>query len=354
MTLWYRADVGRHRHRKVRRLARELGVHVMHAAGIHDALCAMVAEAEADDGSLAGITAEDVATEVDFDGEPARLFEALSVSGIIEAGNDGLLLHGFAERSGVVISKSRADRMRLKESRVRRATLAGRSPDAPASVSVTYERTNVRDLTSGKPDGVCVEPTDYSAALQASIEQAKATKAEQLALVNPEHEGRPLGAFVDAWNRGTAGSPIPKAIAPGTRASARDKRLREATSRFTDPDEWFWCGKALAGDRHHRGQNDRGWVADLGWLLERGNGSKLEAWMARGAELRARGGRPAVVPVPTPSSHDPKDTTAAAQRAYRDEQQRRAEAERAKVREPVPLSALKVELPEFLRKGRDK
>ena len=65
MSGWYRADVGRHTHRKVRRLARELGVHVMHAVGIHDSLCAMVAEADADDGALGSITADDIAAEVE-------------------------------------------------------------------------------------------------------------------------------------------------------------------------------------------------------------------------------------------------------------------------------------------------
>lgn len=327
MTGWYRADVGRHTHRKVRRLARELGVHTMHAVGIHDSLCAMVAEADADDGALGSITADDIAAEVEWEGEPARLFEALLRAGIIDVTEDDRpILHGFAERSGASVRKAKNDRARIQDFRASRAGVEGVSRGRSASVALashtrTNERTNERSPQS-PPGGGSLEPL-----LEESIAHEKAKKAEQLTLANPESPGRPLAAFVAAWNEGCLGSSIPKAIEPGTRASARDKRLREETLRFPEPEAWFWCAKALGASPGHNGRGTSGFVADLPWLLERGKGAKLEQWMARGAELKARGGK--VAPVPVAGERGDERTVRAAN-AYREEQQKKHEATMAR------------------------
>lgn len=355
MSGWYRADVGRHTHRKIRRLARELGVHTMHAVGIHDSLCAMVAEADADDGALGSITADDIAAEVEWEGDPARLFEALLRAGVIDFNEDERpILHGFAERSGASVRKAKNDRARIQDFRSSRAGVAGESRGRSTSVArASHTRTNVRTYEQIPPKPPAAE-ADLEPVLRESIEQEKAKKAEQLTLANPEPSRRPLVAFVEAWNKGVAGTSIPKAIVPGDRSRERDKRLGEATLRFPEPEAWFWCAKALGGSPGHNGRGTTGWKADLPWILERGNGAKLEQWMARGEELRRSGGK--VAPLPVPGERGDERTVRAAN-AYREEQQRKHEEIMARTAptDPDPettkkgLALVREMLPQFRR-----
>lgn len=353
---WYRADVGRHRHRKVRRLARLLRVPTMHAVGIHDTVCALLAETDSVDGVFGSITPADVADACEHP-DAEELLDALAAADIIDHGTDGsITLHGFADRNGAHIRKSLADAERQRILRVNRATIAGPSRDHRASVEResrehrghTNERTN--EQIPPKPP-VAVE-ADLEPLLRESIEQEKAKKAEQLTLANPEPAGRPLAAFVEAWNRGCLGSSIPKAIEPGTRASARDKRLREETLRFPEPEAWFWCAKALGASPGHNGRGTSGFVADLPWLLERGKGAKLEQWMARGAELKARGGK--VAPAPMAGERGDERTVRAAN-AYREEQQKKHEEVMARAAPTDPeatkkgLALVRGMLPQFKR-----
>lgn len=114
-----------------------------------------------------------------------------------------------------------------------------------------------------------------------------------------------LAAVVEAWNEGVGSSGVRRAATPSKATAKRDAQLRAAMKRHPEPEAWRWCGRALSLSRHHCGGNDTGWVAALEWLLGRGGGAKLDEWMQRGAELRARGGRPPVSPVlitPPPSA----------------------------------------------------
>lgn len=361
---WYRADSARYAHRKMPRLARLLGVHTMHAIGIHDTLCALVTQAERDDGAMDDIEPVDIAEACRWEGDPAELFEALVEVGFVDRDADGRVwLHGYAERSGAAVRERKRDRDRKgkpADPTERKPISNGTSVGASAGVSVGHSngasnghsdaRTNVRTYErspQSPPADGSLEPL-----LEESIDQAKAKKAEQLTLANPEPAGRPLAAFVEAFNAGTVGTSIPKAIAPGARTGARDKRLREAVVQFPEPEAWFWCGKALGASPGHNGRGTTGWVADLPWLLERGNGAKLEQWMARGAEFQARGGK--VLPAPVPGERGDERTVRAAN-AYREEQQKKHEATMAGVTPADTetmkrgLALVRAQLPQFKR-----
>lgn len=104
---------------------------------------------------------------------------------------------------------------------------------------------------------------------------------------NPRKRGPAvdLVPFIEAWNRGAGKSGVTLAKAPSKQTQARDRRLAKEVERFPEPGQWEACARALAASPHHRGENDKKWPATLGWLLERGNGAKLEEWMAKGAAL---------------------------------------------------------------------
>jgi len=104
--------------------------------------------------------------------------------------------------------------------------------------------------------------------------------------LNPEAEFRDdqktwLKACVDAWNSGVLNSGVQRAapVGPGTRT--RDLALLRAQKEHPLPEAGGALGAALACAKFYRGENDRGWKASLAWILERGNGAKLDEWMER-------------------------------------------------------------------------
>jgi hypothetical protein len=96
---WYRADVTRPTHPKIKKLARRLGVTRMHAIGIHEVLCVIPAVAGRADGFLGSMDAEDLAIAVDWEGDHEVLLETLVSLAIVDRDPDGsLYVHGFAEQ----------------------------------------------------------------------------------------------------------------------------------------------------------------------------------------------------------------------------------------------------------------
>lgn len=126
-----------------------------------------------------------------------------------------------------------------------------------------------------------------------------------------------VGEVVAAWNAGVGSSGIPRLRAPSIATEKRDAQLRAALTRHPDPAAWAWCARALAASAHHRGENERKWRASAEWLLERGNGAKLDEWMQRGAQLRDG----EVQPIATTASHrlTPAERMIAETRAMADE-----------------------------------
>lgn len=92
-----------------------------------------------------------------------------------------------------------------------------------------------------------------------------------------------VAAVVAAWTMGVAGTAIPDASPPSSRTEPRDKLLLAARSLYPDPAEWGAMARALAASRHHRGENERQWIANIGWVAKKA--ATLAEWMERGQAL---------------------------------------------------------------------
>ena len=91
--------------------------------------------------------------------------------------------------------------------------------------------------------------------------------------------GSDLPPFALAWNRVVDGSPLPK-VTKWTPARAR--ALKARLDEEPDTEVWERAMVLLRDSPHHRGMNDRGWVANVDFLLQAGQGIK---WVEK-----ARGG----------------------------------------------------------------
>lgn len=115
---WYRADVTRPTHPKIKKLARRLGVTRMHAIGIHEVLCVIPAVAGRSDGFLGSMDAEDLAIAVDWEGDHEELLDTLVALAIVDRDSDGsLYVHGFAERATKEAAQRERDRDRKRAKR---------------------------------------------------------------------------------------------------------------------------------------------------------------------------------------------------------------------------------------------
>lgn len=84
---------------------------------------------------------------------------------------------------------------------------------------------------------------------------------------------RLLPSFVTIWNEVMDGSPLPlvRAWTP-----ARDRLLKARLAEEGDLSLWRVAMERLRDSPHHRGQNDRGWVADVEFLLR---ASQAPKWL---------------------------------------------------------------------------
>lgn len=121
-------------HRKVRRLARLLGVHPNHARGLVVGLWC-VAMREAPDGNLVDISADDIADALDFDGKPEKLWAALEEAGLIDTGGEYPEIHEWMERAE---AHKAALRQKAKRQKAKRVPVLSR--DRTSTVTLSEER----------------------------------------------------------------------------------------------------------------------------------------------------------------------------------------------------------------------
>lgn len=85
---------------------------------------------------------------------------------------------------------------------------------------------------------------------------------------------------VDAWNAKVAGTNLPKARVTTPRSRVIATRLKERGWL----DDFHAAVDAIIRSDFHRGDNDRGWIADIDYLLQAGKSTQL-AEKARAAPL---------------------------------------------------------------------
>ena len=83
--------------------------------------------------------------------------------------------------------------------------------------------------------------------------------------------GPDLPPFALAWNRIVDGSPLPRVTKWTT---ARGRALKARLAEEPDLAVWERAMELLRDSPHHRGENDRGWVANVDFLLQAGQGVK--------------------------------------------------------------------------------
>lgn len=142
---WYRADTSRARHPKIRQLARSLGIHRLHAVGIHDVLCSVPTDTMQIDGYLGRLDPVDFAEDCDWDGDPAVLWSALEAVGLVDVRRGGRrYVHDYQEWAG-------STKEAVRKAKYRERASAVEAPNVPGQSLHTDGRTDVR--TNERTDG---------------------------------------------------------------------------------------------------------------------------------------------------------------------------------------------------------
>lgn len=146
---WYRADTSRARHPKIRQLARCLGIHRLHAVGIHDVLCSVPTDTMQIDGFLGRLDPVDFAEDCDWDGDPQQLWTALETVGLVDVRRGGRrYVHDYQEWAG-------STKEAVRKAKYRERASANEAPNVPGQSLHTDGRTDVRtnERTDGRTDG---------------------------------------------------------------------------------------------------------------------------------------------------------------------------------------------------------
>lgn len=151
-------------------------------------------------------------------------------------------------------------------------------------------RGDVRVPVVVEPELPLVEPEPEPDELAVDDHAPELDRLAQLDAQAPASASRQrwLVAVVAAWNLGAGHSGVARAQDPSNATAKRDEVMLRWRKTFPRPSSWGAMARALARSDHHRGATT-GWRADLGWVVERGRGQKLERFMAEGAELLALG-----------------------------------------------------------------
>ncbi len=261
---WLRLDAGFFGHPKVGALARRLGVSRDAAAlAVLRVLCWAAQTCE--DGDLTGAHEDDIAEAARVPGDPGAFVQALVDAGWIDRDGERLTLHGWAERQApLLLGRERVRRFRERKRAERLEETGNVTDTAPGNVSETvpYRPT---DLPTDLPtDQKRESPTTASLPLPfAPPEPSPAETAQE-----PAHA--PTWEWAASVWRARCGRLGQPRSAPGA------AQRRHWTARCKEPGfvEAFdeVCRRIGASD-FCAGHNDRGWRADLSWLLER-----PEAW----------------------------------------------------------------------------
>lgn len=87
-------------------------------------------------------------------------------------------------------------------------------------------------------------------------------------------------AFVLMWQAHRGG--LPACTTAGSADGVRYKSIVACIKECDDLDRWAFAIKALAASPHHRGQNERGWVANIDFLVQP---SQRLKWLEAGDRL---------------------------------------------------------------------
>lgn len=289
---WFEAHEELPRHPKTLKLARALKKNKYETVGLLWCLFSWGLTAAQKDGSLPGMTADDIAMALDWPGKKAaELVESLLFSGYLEQGGDTYYIHDWYDYSGKLCERKAADKERKSAERARKKS--GNSSACQQDIQRTSSGQNnghpqdIRKMSQSpslppspplpSPPRTPYYPTPYYPPSSPSEQNIKQPLEGVVVFTEGSKMAEPvrrtdadtatdieavLVEIREAWNGLGLG-----AITPIDPMSARGAAVQLRLERF---------GKdgVLAAIAHVResgflrGDNDRGWRASFDWLME--------------------------------------------------------------------------------------
>ena len=266
---WFEAHEELPRHPKTLKLARALKKNKYETVGLLWCLFSWGLTAAQKDGSLPGMTADDIAMALDWPGKKAEeLVEALLFSGYLEQDGDTYYIHDWYDYSGKLMDKREADKQRKSAERASRRNAKNEGQPAPCPQDI-QRTSNGNPLATVPyltvPNRTMEEDNNSVRSRMSSDTKDSAPKSEPVRRTDADDADTLLSDFEairQAWNGLGLGT-----ITPIDPMSARGAAVQMRLDRF---------GKdgVLAAIAHVResgflrGENDRGWRASFDWLME--------------------------------------------------------------------------------------
>lgn len=118
---WYEAHQTLAKHPKTLKLARLLKVDRRYAVGLLHDLFSWALDSAQSDGTLPGLTDQDIAAALDFSGKKGEsVIEALRESGYLEMDNGVFRVHDWYDYAGKFMDRRQADKEKMRRYRERK------------------------------------------------------------------------------------------------------------------------------------------------------------------------------------------------------------------------------------------
>lgn len=266
---WFEAHEELPRHPKTLKLARALKKNKYETVGLLWCLFSWGLTAAQKDGSLPGMTADDISMALDWPGKrAAELAEALLFSGYLEQDGDTYYIHDWYDYSGKLMDKREADKQRKSAERAsrRNAKNEGQSAPCPQDIQRTSNGNplvTVPYLTV--PNRTMEEDNKPVCSRRSSDTKDSAPKSEPVRRTDADDEDTLLSDFEvirQAWN--DLGLGQIGAIDPMTArgASLANRLQKYGLNRVLEAIDAVKASAFLCGD------NDKGWRASFDWLIQ--------------------------------------------------------------------------------------
>lgn len=261
---WLRLDVGFMRHPKIGAFARAADLRRDAAVlAVLRLLCWAAQSCE--DGDLSGVHPDDVADAMELRGPGDRIVEALVVSGWLDRDGDRLTIHGWMERQAPLL----AGRDRVRRFRERKREEADAERYGNATCNVTGNVTDTLPVTLQSRYCNDPLPTDLPNTTTTAPDGAVSAGADpRPPAAPPAHP--PIEDLGDLWRTRCPSLPVP--------LRWTDRRRKAWAARCRQPgwlDALPQALDAIEASAFCRGDNSRGWTADVDWLLRPDTATRL-------------------------------------------------------------------------------
>jgi len=244
-------------HPKVRRLKRQLQIPLYQAAGVLETLWHLTAE-YADDGIIGRFSNEEIADFLEWDGDADAMIAALVAAGFLDEAEEGrLAVHDWADHAPKYIF----DRLRKRKERLgttrKYPRMSATVPNCPTLSATVPNCPELSPAVRNNP--LLPNPT------QPNPTQPKASPSSP----DGNAPGLAVEELVERWNK------IPRVRPCKKVTEARRKAFKARAGDAGWLDDLPEALDRVAKSQFCTGQGDRGWRADVDWLLRPDTITKL-------------------------------------------------------------------------------